>query len=158
MWPLGWPTPGARPTLVSIMVSATSHTFRPSNGVTRGCYARAGQRAVCNKGYRCSVTWLTPQGDPPWVASHAEQNLQSSRQNSRSSKQIARSFLSLESKPFLLTLSRCCCILELTTSEGVENPRGKAICTPSGSLTTRLSEGWRRSHQTISTVCPKQGW
>jgi hypothetical protein len=37
-----------------------------------------------------------------------EQNLQSSRQNSQSSKQIDRSFLSLGNKPFRLKLSRCC--------------------------------------------------
>jgi hypothetical protein len=37
-----------------------------------------------------------------------EQHLQSSRQNSQPSKPIARSFLSFESKPFRLKLSRCC--------------------------------------------------
>jgi putative SOS response-associated peptidase YedK len=37
-----------------------------------------------------------------------EQHLQSSRQNSRASQQINRSFLSLGSKPFRLKLSRCC--------------------------------------------------
>jgi len=39
---------------------------------------------------------------------HHEQHLQSSRQNSQPSKPIARSFLSFESKPFRLKLSRCC--------------------------------------------------
>src|SRR4029450_1747506 len=39
---------------------------------------------------------------------HKEQNLQSSRQNSQSSQQIDRSFLSLGNKPFRLKLSRCC--------------------------------------------------
>jgi hypothetical protein len=37
-----------------------------------------------------------------------KQNLQSSRQNSRPSKQIDRSCLSLGSQPFHLKLSRCC--------------------------------------------------
>ena len=37
-----------------------------------------------------------------------EQHLQSSRQNSQPSKLIARSFLSFESKPFRLKLSRFC--------------------------------------------------
>jgi IS1 family transposase len=37
-----------------------------------------------------------------------QQHLQSSRQNSQPSKPIARSFLSFESKPFRLKLSRCC--------------------------------------------------
>ena len=48
---------------------------------------------------------------PGFSASRAppsKQNLQSSRQNSRPSKQIDRSFLSLGSKPFRLKLSRCC--------------------------------------------------
>ena len=37
-----------------------------------------------------------------------KQNLQSSRQNSRPSKQIDRSFLSLGSNSFRLKLCRCC--------------------------------------------------
>jgi hypothetical protein len=43
-----------------------------------------------------------------WFQEKKEQHLQSSRQNSQLSKPIARSFLSFESKPFRLKLSRCC--------------------------------------------------
>jgi DNA invertase Pin-like site-specific DNA recombinase len=40
------------------------------------------------------------------LSEELEQNLQSSRQNSQSSQQIDRSFLSLGNKPFRLKLSR----------------------------------------------------
>jgi hypothetical protein len=42
------------------------------------------------------------------ITADNKQYLQSSRQNSRPSQQINRSFLSLGSKPFRLKLSRCC--------------------------------------------------
>jgi len=54
---------------------------------------------------------LTQQGIEPVPSRrtlYRKQNLQSSRQNSRPSKQIDRSFLRLGSKPFRLKLSRGC--------------------------------------------------
>src|SRR4030095_8725777 len=42
------------------------------------------------------------------VVTDRKQNLRSPRRNKRQSTQVARSFVSLGSKPFCLTFSRCC--------------------------------------------------
>lgn len=53
-----------------------------------------------------------------------KQNLQSSRQNNRPNTQIDRSFLSHGSKPFRLTLSRCCSYSENSNTPALDLPHG----------------------------------
>jgi len=53
----------------------------------------------------------------------SKQNLRSPRRNNRQSKQVARSFVSLGSKPFRLKLSRCCSVTQGAQPGGRTSPR-----------------------------------